>query len=116
MRTRLAVLSALVLVVSVAIPLAVASAQAGPRTLAQSPGGGAGDKSAGGEKGKSGGKGQSDSAKPGAAGDAAEPPAEAGPPWTYQMARLSLLMLVLLGLGIFVAYRKLVMGRQSAGA
>lgn len=38
---------------------------------------------------------------------------ESGPPWTYQMARISLVLLVLLGLAVFRSYHKLVGSRQK---
>jgi hypothetical protein len=37
---------------------------------------------------------------------------EAGPPWTYQMARISLLLLALLLLGMGAVYYRLVVKRQ----
>jgi hypothetical protein len=37
---------------------------------------------------------------------------ETGPPWTYQMARVALVLTVLLGIGIALMYRKLVGTRQ----
>jgi hypothetical protein len=41
---------------------------------------------------------------------------EAGPPWTYQMARISLLLLVLLVLGMAAVYYRLVVKRQRGEA
>ncbi|HVF52127.1 MAG TPA: hypothetical protein VNC78_00815 [Actinomycetota bacterium] len=51
-------------------------------------------------------------------GDAAEEEAveEAGPPWTYQMAKLSLGLLVLLGIAIGAAWYKFVGMRQRGEA
>jgi hypothetical protein len=37
---------------------------------------------------------------------------ETGPPWTYQMAKLSVVLLVLLGGAIFFLYYKLVVQRR----
>lgn len=37
---------------------------------------------------------------------------EAGPPWTYQMARISLLLVALLFLGMGAVYYRLVVRRQ----
>jgi hypothetical protein len=36
---------------------------------------------------------------------------ETGPPWTYQMARLGLLLLAVMGLGIWLAYYRFVVRR-----
>lgn len=41
---------------------------------------------------------------------------EAGPPWTYQMARISLLLLALLLLGMGAIYYRLVVKRQRGQA
>lgn len=43
------------------------------------------------------------------------PEAEAGPPWTYQMARLGLVLLVLLGAAIGLWYYRLVVVRARGG-
>jgi hypothetical protein len=40
---------------------------------------------------------------------------ETGPPWTYQMARLGMVLLVVLGLAIGLAYWRLVAKRQRLG-
>ncbi len=40
---------------------------------------------------------------------------ETGPPWTYQMARITVVLLVLLGLGIAGMYYRLVASRRRAG-
>jgi hypothetical protein len=42
--------------------------------------------------------------------------AEAGPPWTYQMARLGFVLLVVLALGIGLAYYRFVMRRARGEA
>jgi hypothetical protein len=123
MLRRLAVVYGLLLVLSATGSIALAPAHAATKVAAQSTsesddsGGdptGPSDEGSGGETNNKGGSGQSDpSAETGAdKGEEAPATAEAGPPWTYQMARLALGLLLLLGLGIFVAYRKLVMGRQ----
>ncbi|HWC13019.1 MAG TPA: hypothetical protein VG929_00315 [Actinomycetota bacterium] len=52
----------------------------------------------------------------GAEEDSAEAATETGPPWTYQMARISLVLLVLLGLAVFRTYHKLVGSRQKGAA
>ncbi len=61
-----------------------------------------------------GGKGQSDADAETGAGDKAQEPAEEeeGPPWTYQMARITLAMLGLVFLGMGLAYWKLIGSRQ----
>lgn len=41
---------------------------------------------------------------------------ETGPPWTYQMARMSLALLILLGLAMAGLYWRLVLQRQRRGA
>lgn len=45
-------------------------------------------------------------------GQTEEAAEEEGPPWTYQMARLSLVLLALLALGIGAAYYRFVVMRQ----
>ncbi|HEV3473423.1 MAG TPA: hypothetical protein VG408_09535 [Actinomycetota bacterium] len=41
---------------------------------------------------------------------------ETGPPWTYQMARIGLVLLVFLGLAIGMAYYRFVASRQRGAA
>jgi hypothetical protein len=48
----------------------------------------------------------------GETGAAAE---ETGPPWTYQMARVSILLILVLGLGIAFWYWRLIARRQRSG-
>ena len=121
MRTRLAVLFALVLVLS-AVPAGVALAA--PHVWAQDGAGGGdptgpGDEAEGGETDSSGESeedGASDpAAETGAGEDSEEGAAATGPPWTYQMAWLGLGLLVLIAGAIALAYRKLVVQRQRAG-
>ena len=99
MRTRVATLVALILV-SAAPLLGGSAARAGDRhastrslLLAQETGEDPGDASVGEEE--SGGGGE-----------------ETGPPWTYQMARIALVLTVLLGIGIALMYRRLIGTRQ----
>lgn len=68
------------------------------------------------DPGSDGGEGQSDAeAETGAEeGNTAEAEVEAGPPWTYQMARIILVLSILLGLAIARWYWKLVGSRQRA--
>jgi hypothetical protein len=125
MRTRFAALFALVLVMSAALPASIVPAHASSHTFAQDDTGsdgdptGSEDESAGGESGSTDGgdeEGQSDPAAETGAGDEAEEGSTpSGPPWTYQMARIALVLLVLIGVGIALAYRKLVVQRQRAG-
>ena len=64
------------------------------------------------------GEGQSDTeAETGAdEGETAEGTAEEGPPWTYQMARLGLILLVLVAGLIGLMYRKMIVLRQRGHA
>jgi hypothetical protein len=41
---------------------------------------------------------------------------ETGPPWTYQMARITLVLLVLLAVAIGLLYYRLVVRRRRGGA
>jgi hypothetical protein len=41
---------------------------------------------------------------------------ETGPPWTYQMARLGIVLMIVLALGIGLAYYRFVMKRQRGAA
>jgi hypothetical protein len=123
MRTRLATLVALIL-----LPAAVlvagsaarsdgASASADPFVLAQETGEDPGEANVGeeeeaqqtGGEEEGGGAAEETGAGEEGTGGAAE---ETGPPWTYQMARIALVLVVLLGLRIALMYRKLVGGRQ----
>lgn len=131
MRTRLAILLALVLAFSSVILTALpALASEGTLILAQQPASEdeAGDadpadqddESAGGETNSEEGDGQSDAdAETGASEDEqAEPEGgevEAGPVWTYQMSKIVIALLFLMALGIGAAYYKLVVQRQRAG-
>lgn len=65
-----------------------------------------------------GGQGQSDpEAETGTEEDASQDAAtETGPPWTFQMARISIVLLVLIALAIGRLYYKLVASRQRGAA
>jgi len=105
MRTRLAILIALVAMLG-SLVLTVPSAHAHPGvTFAQEDdGGGGSDSENGGGQGEAEGGGES--------GGAAE---ETGPPWTYQMARISLALLFLTLLGVGFAYYRFVATRRKHG-
>lgn len=69
----------------------------------------------GGSEGDEVPEGQSDpEAETGAEeGETAEAQTETGPPWTFQMGRMALVLTVLLGLAIVRMYYKLVVSRQK---
>lgn len=69
-------------------------------------------------QGETGGGGQSDpEAETGSEEETTEEAAtETGPPWTFQMARIALVLSVLLGLAIARWYYKLVASRQKGAA
>lgn len=112
MRSRWPILAAAVLLtVITAAPAVAASVR---HVVAQADSSGSeteGDQS-------SGGAGQSDpKAETGSEQDATTPAEpEAGPPWTFQMARIALVLTLLLGLAIFRWYWKLVGSRQKGTA
>ncbi|MDQ4058399.1 MAG: hypothetical protein M3124_04670 [Actinomycetota bacterium] len=109
MRSRLAILMALAAIVgSLAMTATLAHAHA-EVTLAQenqqegdSGSGGSGNQGEEGQQGEGGG--ESD--------EAAE---ETGPPWTYQMARISLILLFLTLLAVGFAYYRFVATRRKHG-
>jgi len=127
MRTRLAILLALVLAFPVALALPAFAADnpilAQEAPGAEDPAGDADpadqdDESQGGEVNSEEGDGQSDAdAETGASEDEQTEPAEveAGPVWTYQMSKIVIVLFVLMMVGIAMAYRKLVVQRQRAG-
>jgi hypothetical protein len=112
LRSRLVIV--LCVLVALSVPAAPALASGGGRApvLAQDPTGP--EDEAEGQEGQGGaGEGQGTAeAETGAGGSTTEGTAEAGPPWTYQMARLSLVLLVGLALGIALIYHRLVAKRQ----
>ena len=131
MRRRLGLLFALMLLVS-GTALAEA-ALAGPVVLAQEIGEGEGESDVDGEESNQqseGGVSEGDEGEDQESGGADEPEAETGsgadqteeaveetgPPWTYQMARMSLAALFLLGLAIAGAYYRFVVMRQRGAA
>ena len=105
MRARFALLLALLLIVPSVQALApVAWAQDEADTGTEGSGG-----SSEGEDGAS-----DPEAETGAEGGAVEE--EEGPPWTYQMARITLVLLLLLFLAMGLLYWRLLASRQRAGA
>jgi hypothetical protein len=64
-------------------------------------------------EGQEGGGGEAETEGEVGAGEGAAE--ETGPPWTYQMARMGMALLVLLGLAIGLAYWRLVAKRQRLG-
>ena len=126
MRTRVATLVALILVSAAALvggSVARAGdrhASTGPLLLAQETGEDPGDanvgeeeeaQQTGGEKEDGGGAAEESGAGEEESGGGAS---ETGPPWTYQMARIALILTVLLGIGIALMYRRLIGTRQRA--
>lgn len=110
MRSRWAILAAALLLAFMTVPQAMASSRG--LVVAQ-----AEDSSSESEgEGSSDGTGQSDpEAETGTEeSESAEAEPEAGPPWTYQMARIIIVLSILLGLAIARWYWKLVGSRQRA--
>jgi uncharacterized protein HemX len=118
MRRRLTVLFALILILSAGLsPLS--SVQAAPHVWAQDETGGGdptgeADETSSEEQDEDG-AGQDDPVAESGADEAAEGDTPAGPPWTYQMARMGVLLLLLIALGLGGAYWKFVMSRQKTG-
>lgn len=124
MRTRLAILLALVLAVPIALVPAL-SARAEVKVFAQSDTTGEDEPIVGeeeategeetGSEGDESGQGEPEAetgAGEGETGDAAE---EVGPIWTYQMAKIVIALLVLMALAIAGAYYQFVVKRQREG-
>ena len=111
MPARLAILIALAVVVgSLAMTNPLAHANPGV-TLAQETGD-EGDTESGGTDTESGEGQQGEAEGGGESGEAAE---ETGPPWTYQMARISLFLLFLTLLATGFAYYRFVATRRKHG-
>lgn len=130
MRRRMALLFALALLLG---GTALAEAALADVVLAQEVGEGEGGSDIGGEEGSQqseGGVNEGDEGDDQESGGQDEPEAEtgsgadqteeaveeSGPPWTYQMARISLASLALLGLAIAGAYYRFVVVRQRGTA
>jgi hypothetical protein len=115
MRVRLALVMAMLVVGSSVLSASAAFAR--PFVVAQEQDGGSGtDQGAEDTSSGQGQEGQSDPEAETGAGagsqEGAEP--EEGPPWTYQMAKISLVLLLLVFLGMGLSYWKLIGSRQRA--
>jgi hypothetical protein len=113
MRARLAILLALVTLVTMAT--GVAHARDGVGVWAQEGDPTGQEEEAEGQEGQGQeGEGQGGAeAETGAGGETeGGESTEVGPPWTYQMARISVVLLVMLALGIGLIYYRLVAKRQ----
>ncbi len=114
MRARLAILIALMTIASSVMALnSPVWSSTGP-TLAQetdsdTEGGGQGEES---EESTSQGSNEDEGGEGSEEGGAA---AETGPPWTYQMARIALVLLALTLLGVAFAYYRFVAVRRREG-
>jgi len=107
MRARSAVLLALLLALISAFSVpSVAFAQDQPDEQSEEGGDAEGEEGAGEAEAETG-------AGEGETGGATE---EEGPPWTYQMARITLALLILLFLAMGLLYWRLLASRQRAGA
>ena len=109
MRARLAAVLSLLLICCFSLPLSVAHART--VTLSQEV------ETEEGEAGNEGeGEGQSDvDAETGAGADEQEAAVEEeGPPWTYQMARIGIVLMVIVGLLMGGLYYRMIASRQRA--
>ena len=121
MRSRWVILAALALVLgSLALPMAAHAggsvyAQADPEDeTSQGEESGEGDTSGEGEISE--GQSESETETGSEEADTGEAATETGPPWTYQMARISIVLMILLGLAVVRMYYKLVASRQRGAA
>ena len=105
------ILAAFVIAGSIVLPVA---AHAGPLHLAQDEG----IENENAESGDSEGEGQKGSGAQSGAGEGAEEEAteEEGPPWTYQMARISLVLILLFLAGMGFLYWRMIATRQRGAA
>ena len=112
MRSRLAIVLSLVLLLGCFVSVGAPSASA-TITLAQQPGEDA--ETQGGETGDEDGAGQSDPDAETGADDSQQEDAvvEEGPPWTYQMAWITIALLLLLGISLVLLYYRLVAQRRK---
>ena len=103
MRARLVIVSALVVAFPVTAGALLAPAHAQPLQVAQE---------------EEGDQGETSEQRPAQPSSPAPSPTteEAGPPWTYQMARISILLLALMLLAVGATYYRLVLKRQRGAA
>ncbi|MGH2752633.1 MAG: hypothetical protein ACRDK3_17445 [Actinomycetota bacterium] len=123
MRARLAILIALVATIS-SVAAFASPAPASELTLAQETDGGDEDSETGGpetEGGSEDSETEGTTQQGGTEDEEGESPeegeaaAETGPPWTYQMARIALVLLVLTLAGVAFAYYRFVATRRREG-
>ena len=108
MRSRWAILAAALLVAFMTVPQAMAASRGYVVAQAEQ-----GDAETQGEDGGEGSGQSSEEAETGTEESESEGAAtETGPPWTYQMARIIIVLSILLGLAIMRWYWKLVGSRQ----
>ena len=111
-----ATLAAAALLVALGSNLAATAATVRGGALALQQTGGA-DESQGGEQGKAGAGQSKPDAETGASKDESESATEkTGPPWTYQMARITIGLTILLFLGTGYLYWRLVVTRRRREA
>jgi len=119
MRVRLVILIALMAMITSALTLAAPAWSSTGTTLAQETDTGGGDSESGGDETEGGGQegstpqgGNEDEGEGAEEGATTE---ETGPPWTYQMARIALVLLALTLLGVAFAYYRFVAIRRREG-
>jgi hypothetical protein len=120
MRARLVTLIALMAMVTSALTLASPAWSSTGATLAQETDTEGGDSESGGTETEGGGQ-EGSTPQGGNEDEGGESPeeggaaAETGPPWTYQMARIALVLLALTLLGVAFAYYRFVAVRRREG-
>ncbi|MBA3290139.1 MAG: hypothetical protein H0U17_01455 [Actinobacteria bacterium] len=116
MHARLVILIAFAAMVASLSPIVAHAAPPGEVAFAQETDSGEGgtdtDTESGGTETEGGSDEGGEAEGGGAEGEAAD---ETGPPWTYQMARISLVLLALTLAGVFFAYYKFVVIRRREG-
>jgi hypothetical protein len=124
MRVRLVILIALVAMITGALTLAAPAWSSTGPTFAQETDTGGGDSESGGTETEGGGQGEESEGttqqggtedEEGEGAEEGGATAETGPPWTYQMARIALVMLALTVLGVAFAYYRFVAIRRREG-
>lgn len=112
MRSRWAILAAVLLLTFMTIPQAIAASSHFVVAQAEESSSETEGEQTGDESGQSDAEAETGTEEEESAGG--EETVEAGPPWTYQMARIILVLSVLLGLAILRWYWKLVGSRSRA--